>query len=171
MPSVGAVVHAGPHPSLDVVRHWKGIVEIVLRAVVAVSERDKWPVVLARKPSTFHFYSLSLPLQLLVLVGIIACAAAQDDVSSDDIDEKLLERSNAASGWGIFLCFVALLTEGIIILMRFLNFGFIQQHLTLALIVVRMIHPYEWWVTPFVMHLWVHEIPYIPHLHAVVSLM
>ena len=40
MPSVGAVISAGPHPSLDVVRHWKGIAEIVIRAVAAVSSMD-----------------------------------------------------------------------------------------------------------------------------------
>ena len=75
-------------------------------------------------------------LQFLALLGVISCAAAQDDVSSDDIDETLLSRSNAASGWGIFICFVALLTEIVIIIMRFLNFGFIQNHLTVSLVVV-----------------------------------
>ena len=77
-----------------------------------------------------------LLLQFLALLCLISCAAAQDDVSSDDVDEKLLDRSNAAAGWGIFLCFVALLTECIIVLMRFLNFGFVQNHLTISLIVV-----------------------------------
>ena len=67
---------------------------------------------------------------------MIACAAAQDDVSSDDVDDKLLDRSNAASGWGIFLCFVALLTEAVIILLRFLNCAFIQSFPKLSLIVV-----------------------------------
>ena len=84
----------------------------------------------------FGFYSSSILLQFLALLGVISCAAAQDDVSSDDIDETLLSRSNAASGWGIFICFVALLTEIVIIIMRFLNFGFIQNHLTVSLVVV-----------------------------------
>ena len=81
---------------------------------------------------------LSLPLlhQVLSLLCLIACAAAQDDVSSDDIDENLLNRSNAAAGWGIFLCFAALLTECAIILIRFLNLGLVQNHLTIAIIVV-----------------------------------
>ena len=37
MPSVGAVISNGPHPSLAVIRNWKSIVELILRAVVAVS--------------------------------------------------------------------------------------------------------------------------------------
>ena len=37
MPSIGAVISAGPHPSLAVVKHWKGIVEIIIRGVAAVS--------------------------------------------------------------------------------------------------------------------------------------
>ena len=84
----------------------------------------------------FGFYSSSILLQFLALLGVISCAASQDDVSNDDVDETLLNRSNAAAGWGIFLCFVALLTEMVIIVMRFLNFGFIQNHLTMSLIVV-----------------------------------
>lgn len=35
--SVGKVVTYGPHPSLDVIKNWKSIVELVLRAVAAVS--------------------------------------------------------------------------------------------------------------------------------------
>ena len=37
MPSIGAVVSYGPHPSLDIVRNWRGIVEVIIRVVVAVS--------------------------------------------------------------------------------------------------------------------------------------
>lgn len=86
----------------------------------------------------FLFLSLipHLSFQGLAVIGIIACAAAQDDASDDDIDETLLARSNAAAGWGIFLCFLAFLTEIIIIVMRFLNFGFVQNHLTISLVVV-----------------------------------
>ena len=75
-------------------------------------------------------------LQVLALVCLIACAAAQDDVSSDEVDDNLLDRSNAASGWGIFLCFIALLTESVFILLRFLGCGFIAISPRLSILVV-----------------------------------
>lgn len=75
-------------------------------------------------------------LQVLALFALIACAASEDDTSDDDLDEALLKKSNAAAGWGIFLCFMAMLTESVIILMRFLNCGFISSFLTISMIVV-----------------------------------
>lgn len=52
------------------------------------------------------------------------------------MDDKLLDRSNAAAGWGAFLAFVCLLTEAVIIIMRFLNCGFVTHYLTVSIIVV-----------------------------------
>ena len=61
---------------------------------------------------------------------------AEDDASHDDLDTGLLTRSNAAAGWGLFLCFVAMVTEVVIVLMRFLNCGFVSNFLTISMIVV-----------------------------------
>ena len=53
------------------------------------------------------------------------------------IDGDLDTRSDAAAGWGIFLCFIAMVIQGVIIVMRFLNFDFTQNYLKVSQIVVR----------------------------------
>ena len=89
-----------------------------------------------------HFYTCTYTCtvvhstQVLALFCLIACAVAEDDASHDDLDTGLLTRSNAAAGWGLFLCFVAMVTEVVIVLMRFLNCGFVSNFLTISMIVV-----------------------------------
>ena len=49
---------------------------------------------------------------------------------------NLLRDTNAAAGWLLFVTIVAGIIEGLILVSRFLNFGFINEFATIVHIVV-----------------------------------
>ena len=77
---------------------------------------------------------LILTLQVLTVIALIACSAAENTTDNCDKDEEdcsLLASSNAAAGWGIFVTFVAAVIQGNILLNRALNCGYIYSNLNL----------------------------------------
>jgi hypothetical protein len=92
-----------------------------------------------------HAHSPSLPppkyihTQILALIALIAGASAQNSV---DIFEgsanNLSVSTDAAGGWLIFVSFWVMLYQAIVIVQRFLNFGIINNAITIFLVIVSL---------------------------------
>ena len=104
-------------------------------------------------PPLFLSLSLSLSgLQILSFIGIIVAAVALDDLNEDydELDEVLNLRepsgdwdwedtanlAKSACGFLIFVSFLVLVIEGLMIALRFLNFGIVDKYITIFVIVV-----------------------------------
>ena len=92
-------------------------------------------------------------LALAVLISAVAGLSAvnnsdyierQEDANShssdaeDDLDRAMTSRSTC--GWLIFLAMVVFIVEGLVILFRFLNFGFVNRRIVPFLIMVSKMH-------------------------------
>ena len=68
--------------------------------------------------------------QVMLLVLIAVAAAAIDEESQTIYDNEVIVDARGwrgAAGWIIFVAGVALITEGIVLLLRFLNFKFFNN--------------------------------------------
>ncbi len=90
---------------------------------------------------------LTLYMQVLSLLAFItACAAAGELDLSDDIAEAYevedeRDSARAAAGWIIFVGLVAMIFEGLVIALRFINFRLVNSNITVFLIVVCSPYP------------------------------
>ena len=86
-----------------------------------------------------HTHTLSLPSnthpQILALITLIAGSSAQSSVDGFTNDD-LPVSTDAAGGWLIFVSFWVMLYQVIVIVQRFLNFGIVNNAITIFLIIV-----------------------------------
>ena len=73
--------------------------------------------------------------QILALIALIAGASSQSSVDNFT-DSNLPASTDAAGGWLIFVSFWVMLYQVIVIVQRFLNFGIINNAITIFLIIV-----------------------------------
>ena len=74
--------------------------------------------------------------QVLAIITIGAGASSQSSVDVFQNNHPLPRNTDAAGGWLIFISFWVMLYQVIVILQRFLNFGIINNNITLFLILV-----------------------------------
>ena len=69
--------------------------------------------------------------------GAFTALDADNNISLDD-------RSKAAGGWLLFISIICAIYEVFVIVVRFLNFGIVNDHFTIVAIVVRLwsVHNY-----------------------------
>ena len=73
--------------------------------------------------------------QILALIALIAGAASQSSVDGFTND-NLPATTDAAAGWLIFVSFWVMLYQVIVIVQRFLNFGIVNNAITIFLVIV-----------------------------------
>jgi hypothetical protein len=78
-------------------------------------------------------------MQILALIALIAGASAQSSIEGFS-NNDLIVSTDAAGGWLIFVSFWVMLYQAIVILQRFLNFGIINNAITIFLIIVSLLN-------------------------------
>ena len=81
-----------------------------------------------------------ITLQVLLFILFICSCATLSNLSLfvpfNAFSTNLLRDTNAAAGWLLFVTIVAAIVEGLILVSRFLNFGFARKFGTIIHIVV-----------------------------------
>ena len=84
-----------------------------------------------------HTHDTHTYTQVLAIITIGAGASSQSSLDIfDRANFPLPGKTDAAGGWLIFVSFWVMLYQVIVILQRFLNFGIINNNITLFLILV-----------------------------------
>ena len=93
---------------------------------------------ICRTLEVFHIYiHTHAHTQGLAIAALIAGSVGQNNTDQSLLSGlDLQDRSNAASGWIIFVSIVVMLYEAVVIVTRFCNFGFISKNIQLFLVIV-----------------------------------
>ena len=76
-------------------------------------------------------------LQVFSFAAFVAAAVTVSDLDSPILDNiGLADSISSAAGWIIFVSLMAMLIQGAIIALRFLNFGFVNNNFSIFLFVV-----------------------------------
>ena len=120
-------------PGVAIVKYWQGVVEMVLRgtAIVSFSDTILKAVLQFFVKQVLAFISFAITARVVTLLNAVIQSLHPFIYSG-------YYTARNSAGWLIFVQLVAMLYEGLVIALRFINFNFVNAYSKIAFIVVRI---------------------------------